>query len=109
LKGRQPLSNSREKALHFFPQVRDRLAIAREMPERQSCAALCLKCAGHSFELATSTPLGTSHKLTVVQCSGCGTPIGVPDPAAGAQIDALKNQIAAMDKRFNRIAKALQR
>jgi hypothetical protein len=32
----------------------------------------CLKCAGHSFELAPFTPLGVSLKLTMVQCSGCG-------------------------------------
>lgn len=68
----------------------------------------CVKCAGHSFELAMFTPLGTSHKLTIVQCSGCGTSIGVMDPAAGSQIDALKNQVAAIDERLNRIAKALQ-
>jgi hypothetical protein len=29
------------------------------------------------------------------------------DPAAGPQIEALKNQIAAIDERLNRIAKAL--
>jgi hypothetical protein len=68
----------------------------------------CGKCAGHSFELAPFTALGTSHKLTIVQCSGCGAPIGVLDPATGSQIEALKNQVAAIDERLNRIAKALQ-
>jgi hypothetical protein len=68
----------------------------------------CAKCAGHSFELAPFTPLGTSHKLVMVQCSGCGTSIGILDPAMTGQIDALKNQIAAIDERLNRIAKALQ-
>ncbi len=68
----------------------------------------CLKCAGHSFELALFTPLGASHKLTMVQCSGCGAPVGVLDPTAGPQVDALKKQIAAIDERLNRIAKALQ-
>ena len=68
----------------------------------------CIKCSGHSFELALFTPIGESKKLTIVQCSGCGTPIGVMDPATGPQIEALKNQIAAIDERLNRIAKALQ-
>jgi hypothetical protein len=68
----------------------------------------CLRCAGHSFELALFTPLGTSQKLTIVQCSGCGAPVGVFDPTTGSQLDALKNQIAAVDERLNRIAKALQ-
>jgi hypothetical protein len=70
--------------------------------------ATCLRCAGHSFELAPFTPLGASYKLMMVQCSGCGAPIGVLDSATAPQIDALKNQIAAIDERLNRIAKALQ-
>src|SRR5713226_2070079 len=36
LNGRQPLCNGREETLYFFPQVRDRLAIAREMPQQAS-------------------------------------------------------------------------
>src|SRR6478736_1451878 len=36
LNGRQPLSNGRKEALHFFQQVRDRLAITREMPQQAS-------------------------------------------------------------------------
>ena len=67
----------------------------------------CLKCAGHSFELAMLTPMGESRKLTIVQCAGCGTPIGVLDPASGPLLDALKKQIAAIDDRLTRIAKAL--
>ncbi len=68
----------------------------------------CVKCSGHSFELALFTPLGENRKLTLVQCSQCGTPVGVLDPAIGTQIEALKNQIADIDQRLNRIAKALQ-
>jgi hypothetical protein len=67
----------------------------------------CLKCAGHSFELVMFTPMGESHKLKIVQCSNCGTPIGVLDPTSGSLLDALKNQIAAIDGRLTRIAKAL--
>ena len=67
----------------------------------------CLKCAGHSFELVRFTPMGERHKLTIVQCSGCGTPIGVLDPASGPRLDALKSQFAAIDERLTRIAKAL--
>ena len=68
----------------------------------------CLKCAGHSFELVPFTPLGASNKLVMVQCSSCGTPVGILDPVATPQIDALKSQIAAIDERLSRIAKALQ-
>ena len=68
----------------------------------------CIKCSGHSFELALLTPIGQRNKLTTVQCAQCGTPVGVLDPAMGSQIEALKNQVAAIDERLNRIAKALQ-
>jgi hypothetical protein len=68
----------------------------------------CIKCSGHSFELALFTPLGESNKLTIVQCSQCGAPVGALDPATGPQIEALKNQVTAIDERLNRIAKALQ-
>jgi hypothetical protein len=36
LNGRQPLCNGREETFHFFPQVRDRLSITREMPQQAS-------------------------------------------------------------------------
>ncbi len=68
----------------------------------------CIKCSGHSFELALFTPIGDSRKLTLVQCANCGTPVGALDPASGAQIEALKQQVAAIDERLNRIAIALQ-
>ena len=68
----------------------------------------CVKCSGHSFEVVLFTPIGDSHKLSMVQCSSCGTPIGMMDPATGLQIDALKGQVAAIDARLSRIAQALQ-
>lgn len=68
----------------------------------------CTRCSGHSFELVVFTPIGDSRKLTMVQCSSCGTPIGALDPLTTPQIEALQNQVAAIDERLNRIAKALQ-
>jgi hypothetical protein len=68
----------------------------------------CIKCGGHSFEVALYTPVGESKKLTLVQCSSCGTPVSVMDPASGPLIEALKIQVAAIDERLNRIASALQ-
>jgi hypothetical protein len=67
----------------------------------------CIKCGGHSFELARFTPVGESHRLTMVQCAGCGTPAGVLDPVTGPQIETLSHQVAAIDDRLTRIAKAL--
>jgi hypothetical protein len=67
----------------------------------------CIKCDGHSFELALFTPLGESHKLTMVQCANCGTPIGVADAASRAAIEALQDRVAAIDDGLTRIANAL--
>jgi hypothetical protein len=75
---------------------------------RKMAVSTCAKCNGHSFELALFTPVGESKKLTIVQCSSCGTPVGVIDPATGAEIEALKQRIADIHERLNRIAKALQ-
>lgn len=68
----------------------------------------CGKCGGHSFELALFTPIGESRKLTLVQCSACGTAVGALDPTIGPQIDALKNAVSAIGQNLARIAEALQ-
>jgi hypothetical protein len=68
----------------------------------------CIKCSGHSFELSLLTPLGESRKLTMVQCSGCGTPVGIVDPTIGPQFEALTRRVAMIDERLSRIAQALQ-
>jgi len=60
------------------------------------------------FELSLFTPIGESHKLTLVQCSSCGTPVGALDPGSGPQIEALRREVAAIDEELNRIARALQ-
>jgi hypothetical protein len=67
----------------------------------------CIKCDGHSFELALFTPLGESHKLTMVQCASCGTPVGVIDTVSRAAIEALQGRVAAIDEGLTRIAEAL--
>ena len=70
-------------------------------------ASTCVKCGSHSFEVASITLLGQSYKLTLVQCSSCGVPIGVLDPATGPALERLKAQVAAIDERLVRIARAL--
>jgi hypothetical protein len=68
----------------------------------------CIKCGGHGFELSLFTPIGESRKLTLVQCSNCGAPVGALDPGGGPQIEALRREVAAIDEKLNRIARALQ-
>ena len=67
----------------------------------------CIKCDGHSFELALFTPLGESHKLAMVQCANCGTPVAALDTASRAAIEALQAKVAVIDDGLTRIAKAL--
>jgi hypothetical protein len=67
----------------------------------------CIKCGGHSFELAMFTPLGESHKLTMVQCATYGTPVGALDMVSRTAIEALQDKVAAIDEGLTRIAKAL--
>jgi hypothetical protein len=67
----------------------------------------CVKCDGHSFETVLFTPLGESHKLTMLQCATCGTPIGVMDAVSRDAIEALQGRVAAIDDGLTRIAKAL--
>jgi hypothetical protein len=76
--------------------------------EQEMTVSTCGKCGGHSFELALFTPVGESRKLTLVQCSACGTVVGALDPSTGPQIEALKGQVAAIDQKLARIAEALQ-
>lgn len=39
----------------------------------------CIKCKGTFFELKTIEPNGSNFKVNVVQCSACGSPIGLVD------------------------------
>jgi hypothetical protein len=70
-------------------------------------ATTCVKCGSHGFKIASLAPVGQSYKLTLVQCASCGVPIGVLDPATGPAIERLKAQVAAIDERLARIARAL--
>jgi len=44
----------------------------------------------------------------LVQCSNCGALVGALDPGGGPQIEALRREVAAIDEKLNRIARALQ-
>ena len=68
----------------------------------------CIKCNGHSFELVPLTPIGETRHLTLVQCSNCGTPVGALNPISGPEVSALRQEIAAIDEKLHRVARALQ-
>jgi hypothetical protein len=52
--------------------------------------------------------VSAQQRLQTPIWKGHAPAIGALDPALGPQIEALKNQVAAMDERLNRIAQALQ-
>jgi hypothetical protein len=52
----------------------------------------CVKCSAHGFELALFTPIGESQKIMMVQCSSCGTPVGILNADARPLIDVLRSQ-----------------
>lgn len=39
----------------------------------------CAKCGNHSFEMKENIPKGSEYKLMFVQCSSCGSVVGVTD------------------------------
>lgn len=68
----------------------------------------CPKCEKGFFEIKVVEPMGASHKQCFVQCSACGTPIGVigfNNPAV--MIDGLGETIAKIEQRISRIEGAL--
>jgi hypothetical protein len=47
------------------------------------------------------TPIGGSKKLTLVQCSACGTLVGILNPATGPQIEALTDCLSFRNDELN--------
>ena len=68
-------------------------------------ASTCAKCGGHAFQRGLITPLGEQHSVNVLQCSDCGTVVGILD--LSSVLDGLQKQIAAIDAGLVRVVKAL--
>jgi len=72
---------------------------------RKMAISACAKCEGHSFERGLVTPHGEQRGISVLQCAGCGTVIGILEgPLA---LERLQTQVAGIDAGLVRIAKAL--
>jgi hypothetical protein len=65
----------------------------------------CAKCEGRSFERGLVTPLGEQRAISVLQCAGCGTVIGVLDGQLA--LEHLQTQVAGIDAGLVRIVNAL--
>ena len=65
----------------------------------------CANCEGHTFERGLVTPLGEQRTISVLQCAGCGTAIGILD--GQLTLERLQTQIAEINAGLIRIAAAL--
>ncbi len=64
----------------------------------------CAKCNGNLFQVVEQEPAGSNFKLMFVQCSACGTPVGVLDYFnIGSLLDDQKKQLKALDSRVSNI------
>jgi hypothetical protein len=70
-------------------------------------ASTCATCGSHSFEVVSFVPLRQTYKLSLVQCSSCGTPVGALDQGTKHLVEDLRKRIASIDDRLALIARAL--
>jgi len=58
----------------------------------------CGKCGNHSFKVQSNEPTGSQFIVYFVQCSSCGTPIGVLEYSnSGALIKKLEEKINSLN------------
>lgn len=68
----------------------------------------CPKCDKHSFELHTAEPSGSRYKLNFVQCSACGTVVGVVDYYdAGVIGKKQEKALEDLQKQLNKLQSSL--
>lgn len=68
----------------------------------------CAKCEGHSFRVQEVSPAGGAFKLSFIQCSSCGVPVGVMDYYnTGSLLKKQEKAIANLDGRLTRIEHAI--
>jgi len=54
----------------------------------------CIKCGGQSFEIMIQKPEESKYQLMFVQCSKCGSVIGVlEDRNIGSMLDEIKRKL----------------
>lgn len=64
----------------------------------------CPKCNNTFFELEENSPSGSNYKLLFVQCSSCGSVLGVMDFFnIGTKISIVEEMIEKLDKKINNI------
>lgn len=80
-------------------------------------ASTCAKCGNVSFEVKTIEPVGGNFKQNLLQCRGCGAPVGVLDyynlggllKDQEKEIAGLKRQLSNVESGIGQILQCLQR
>ena len=68
----------------------------------------CAKCGIGTFRLGEISPSGSNYKYLAIECSGCGTAIGVADYYnTGAQLKLQEKSFVALGKRLDDIESTL--
>jgi hypothetical protein len=58
----------------------------------------CLKCGGQSFEAVVKIPIGSPRRVMFVQCSVCGSVVGIQEPENGAQPKRLLESVKQVEQ-----------
>lgn len=77
----------------------------------------CAKCGGHSYEVRIVEPVGSNFKQNLLQCTACGTPVGVLDfynlgnllKDQEKEISGLKRQLSNLESAVQQILQYVQR
>jgi hypothetical protein len=69
-------------------------------------ASTCVKCGNDSFEAVETTPVGSEHPVTFVQCASCGGVVGVHDGIEAGRLTRQQN--AAIHKLARQFGMSLE-
>jgi len=68
----------------------------------------CPKCQGHTFDLVTAEPRGSNYKQNFIQCSQCGTVVGVTDfYDSGVQLRVQDQKIETIQSSLKKLERAV--
>lgn len=68
----------------------------------------CVKCGGHFFKIEENSPASSNYKVWFIQCSKCGTPVGVMDYiSVGNSVTIIQNKIDHLEKKINNLDHSL--
>ena len=100
---------ARRDRIRTRPRLSAILAGANQRQERDFMATtMCGKCGKRSFEIVEISPAQGRYKHNVIQCSACGTPIGITNfQNLGTLIDQQDTKISFLIAQTEKIESLL--